>query len=210
MTLFWLYATLLCAAAVAFVLWPLLRRDRGAAEAVPHHLNVGIYHERLNELTAERDTGRLDAIQFEAECAELTRQLLADAPATGHTATGPTAALPRRIPLVVTLSMPLLALTLYQHWGALDQVMLARQSFAHAPPERVEVDIADVATRLEALLAETPDSAEGWSLLARAYRKQGREADAARASARASTLAGLPVADNIARARAPASGAAAR
>lgn len=67
-----------------------------------------------------------------------------------------------------------------------------------------------VYARLEALLAETPDSAEGWSLLARAYRKQGREADAARASARASTLAGLPVADNIARARAPASGAAAR
>jgi cytochrome c-type biogenesis protein CcmH len=184
MTAFWLYAGLLCAAALAFILVPQLHRPRKWVDANRTRLNVGLYRERLGELETQHDAGTLDAVQLEAGRVDAARDLLDDAQGPEHAAGVP---LGRAVPLVAALSTPLLALVLYLHWGSLDQLMLARQHAGHSAQS-----IEKMTARVEALLATEPDSSEGWSLLGRAYMAQGRMADAARAFERAATLAGRP------------------
>jgi cytochrome c-type biogenesis protein CcmH len=184
MTVFWLYAGLLCAAALAFILVPQLHLPRTRVDANRTRLNVALYHERLRELETQHDVGTLDAVQLEAGRIELYRELLDDTQGPEHAAGAP---LCRAVPLGAALATPLLALVLYLHWGSLDQLMLTRQDAGHATQS-----IEKVTPRLEALLAARPDSAEGWSLLGRAYMAQERMADAARAFERGATLAGRP------------------
>lgn len=182
MIIFWLFSGLLLCAALAFILAPQLRTRREPAGVDRTRLNVGLYQERLHELESRRETGALDTAQFEAARAEAARGLLDDVQRAEPAAGAP---LGKAIPRVVALSVPLLALALYFHWGSLDQLMWSRQHRGE-PAQSIE----KVTARLEALLAERPDSAEGWSLLARAYVAQNRMADAARAFERASELAG--------------------
>lgn len=184
MTVFWLYAGLLFAAALAFILVPQLRLPRRRVDANRSRLNVALYRERLRELETQHDAGTLDALQLEAARVEAARELLDDAQGPEHAAGAP---LGRAVPLVAALATPLLALVLYLHWGSLDQLTLARQDTGHAAQS-----IEKITPRLEALVAATPDSSEGWSLLGRAYRAQGRVTDAAMAFERGATLAGRP------------------
>lgn len=181
---FWLFAGLLLAAALAFILVPQLRAPRRRIDADRTRVNVALYQERLRELEARREVGALDAVQFEAARAEADRGLLDDVQGSESVAGAP---LGSGIPLVAALSMPLLALVLYLHWGSLDQLMSVRQHTGQSAQS-----IEKVITRLEALLAARPESSEGWSLLGRAYMEQQRMSDAVRAFERAANLAGRP------------------
>ncbi|HYG45963.1 MAG TPA: c-type cytochrome biogenesis protein CcmI [Bordetella sp.] len=181
---FWIYAGLLFAAALAFLLVPQLCRSRGRVDPNRTRLNVGLYRETLRDLETQHDAGTLDTVQLEAQRVEAARKLLDDAQGPEHTAG---TSLGRAVPLVAALSTPLLALVLYLHWGSLDQLMLASQPGGHSAQS-----IEKVTMRLEALLAARPESSEGWSLLGRAYMEQQRMADAARAFERAANLAGRP------------------
>ena len=164
MTAFWLYAGLLFAAALAFILVPQLHLPRGRVDASRTRLNVGLYRERLRELQAQHGVGALDAVQLEVGRVEAARELLDDTRRAERAVDSP---LRRTIPLAAALSMPLLALALYLHWGSLDQLKLTRQRAAAQNVEKITM-------RLEAAsLAATSDSAEGWSSLGRAYMAQG-------------------------------------
>lgn len=184
MTVFWLYAGLLFVAALSFILVPQLRRPRGRLDADRSGLNVSLYHERLRELKMQHSAGTLDWMQFEAGRIESARELLHD---TQRLECAVGAPLGRIVPLIAALSAPLLGLALYLHWGSLDQVVKARQH-----PGRSAQSIDNITMHLKTLLATTPDSAEGWSLLGRAYMAEKRMTDAANAFERATTLAGRP------------------
>lgn len=184
MTSFWLYAGLLFAAALAFILGPQLRRPRRRIEANRTHVNVYLYRERLRTLEVQHEAGTLSAEQLAAGRVEAGRELLDDTQDPEHTNSARRRVI---VPLIAALSTPPLALALYLHWGALDKLTQARQQSSPAAPS-----IEKVAMHLEALLAATPDSAEGWSLLGRAYMAQNRMADAAQAFARAATIGGRP------------------
>lgn len=184
MTNFWFYAGLLLITALAFILIPLLRHPHMRADANRTGMNVGVYRERMYELEAQHSAGILDAAQLEAGRAEAARDLLGDAQALQHV---PRARLGRGIPLAVALATLPLAVVMYLQWGALDEIMLVREHRS----EPIE-NITNVTSRLEALLAERPDSSEGWSLLGRAYMAQERVTEAARAFERAADLAGRP------------------
>lgn len=84
MTAFWLYAGLLFAAALAFILVPQLHLPRRRVDANRTRLNVGLYRERLRELETQHDTGTLDAVQLEAGRVEAARDLLDDAQGPEH------------------------------------------------------------------------------------------------------------------------------
>ena len=157
MTIFWLYAGLLFAAALAFILVPQLRLPRRRVDVNRTHLNVGLYRERLRELETQHGTDTLDAMQFEARRVEAVRNLLDDAQDPEHAAG---TSLGRAIPLIAALSTPLLALVLYLHWGSLDQLVQARQHTGSSNP-----DIEKITASLETLLATSPESAEGLSLI---------------------------------------------
>jgi len=80
--------------------------------------------------------------------------------------------------------IPVLAVLLYQQWGAIDQVEQARTLAAE--PRSIE----EMTTRLEQAVQNNPESAEGWYFLGRSYMAQQRAADAARAFGQAVKVAG--------------------
>lgn len=184
MIIFWLYAGLLLAAALAFILVPQLRPPRRRVDVNRTQLNVGLYRERLRELETQHSAGTLGAMQFETERMEAARNLLDDAQNLEHIAG---TSLGRVIPLVAALSTPLLAVVLYLHWGSLIQSVQPRE-YQGSSIQSIE----QITASLETLLATSPESAEGWSLLGRAYMKEERMVDAAGAFERAATLAGRP------------------
>ncbi|CAM5236326.1 cytochrome c-type biogenesis protein [Stutzerimonas degradans] len=178
---FWIAASVLLLAALAFLLLPILRGRKAQAEEDRTALNVALYQERLAELAAQRAAGTLTEEQLEAGRADAARELLDDTEGSDATRS---ARLGRAVPLLAALLVPLLGYGLYLHWGASDKVELARQ-FGEQPRSLEEMTV-----RLERAVEAQPDSAEGWYFLGRTYMNQERPADAAKAFARVIELAG--------------------
>ncbi|MEB2326110.1 MAG: c-type cytochrome biogenesis protein CcmI [Pseudomonas sp.] len=178
---FWIAASVLLLAALAFLLLPILRGRKAQAEEDRTALNVALYQERLAELAAQRAAGTLTEEQLEAGRADAARELLDDTEGSDATRS---ARLGRAVPLLAALLVPLLGYGLYLHWGASDKVELARQ-FGEQPRSLEEMTM-----RLERAVEAQPDSAEGWYFLGRTYMNQERPADAAKAFARVIELAG--------------------
>ncbi|NHW03122.1 c-type cytochrome biogenesis protein CcmI [Stutzerimonas degradans] len=178
---FWIAASVLLLAALAFLLLPILRGRKAQAEEDRTALNVALYQERLAELAAQRAAGTLTEEQLEAGRADAARELLNDTEGSDATRS---ARLGRAVPLLAALLVPLLGYGLYLHWGASDKVELARQ-FGEQPRSLEEMTM-----RLERAVEAQPDSAEGWYFLGRTYMNQERPADAAKAFARVIELAG--------------------
>jgi len=178
---FWLAASLLLLAALAFPLVPVLRGRRAQAEEDRTALNVALYQERLAELRSQNDAGVLTAEQLEAGSAEAGRELLADTEGAGAMRVS---RLGKALPLIAALLVPLLGLGLYLNWGASDKLELARE--LREQPRSVE----EMSARLEQTVQAQPDSAEAWYFLGRTYMAQNRAADGARAFERAVGIAG--------------------
>lgn len=181
MTEFWLGAGLLLLAAFGVLLLPILRGRRQQQEQDRTALNVALYQERVAELSAQAERGVLDSVQLEQGRTEAARELLAD---TEQAAPTRQRVLGITIPLLLAVAMPLLALGLYWHFGAAEQVKLT-QEFAKPP-----ASLAEMTTRLERAVDAQPDSAESLYFLGRAYMADQRPGDAAKAFERAVALAG--------------------
>ncbi|MBK5000739.1 c-type cytochrome biogenesis protein CcmI [Pseudomonas sp. S31] len=177
----WLSAGLLLLVAFGFLLIPILRGRTRQQEEDRTALNVALYQERIDELAAQQAAGVLDAAQLGKGRDEAARELLADTEGAEPLRQGH---LGKALPLLAALLVPLLALGLYLHFGAADQVQLT-QEFAAAPKTMEEMT-----TRLERAVEAQPESAEGVYFLGRAYMAEQRPADAARAFERAVALAG--------------------
>jgi len=177
----WIGAGLLLLAALAFLLLPLLRGRRPQAEEDRTALNVALYQERLSELTAQRDAGTLTDEQWEAGRADAARELFDD---TEDGDKPHSARLGRALPIVAAVLVPLIGLGLYMHWGASDELQLARE-FGEQPRS-----IEEMTARLEKAVQAQPDSSEAWYFLARTYMSLERPADAAAAYARLIELVG--------------------
>lgn len=178
---FWLSAGLLCLVAVSFLLIPLLRGRKVQAEEDRTALNVTLYQERLRELEQQHQAGTLDAAQWQAARDEAARELLAD---TDGSEARQARRLGRAVPLLAVVLVPVLAVSLYLQWGAIDKVEQAR-TFADEPHS-----IEEMTARLEQAVQNNPESAEGWYFLGRSYMAQQRAADAARAFGQAVKFAG--------------------
>jgi cytochrome c-type biogenesis protein CcmH len=165
MPTFLIFAALMIAAALAFVLVPLLRHARNAAPADDTR--------RLRALDDALASGVIDADEYATKRAALAGKAMQPvAPAPRSRATF--AAL-----LAVALLLPASALLLYRLVGApeaLDPANLA------PPPEAQQHSAADMENAIAGLAAklkEQPDDAQGWALLGRAYAATNR-ADEAR------------------------------
>jgi cytochrome c-type biogenesis protein CcmH len=177
---FWLCAAALLLAALAFLLIPLLRGRKVQAEEDRTALNVTLYQERLHELQSQHAAGALDAQQLADGRDEAARELLADTEGLQRQQHP----LGRTLPLLVAVLVPVLAVGLYAHFGAIADVQKAA-SFADAPK-----NIEEMTERLEASVQSNPQSAEGWYFLGRTYMAQERAADAAKAFEQAVKIAG--------------------
>ncbi len=179
MTLFLSLAAALTAAALAFLLPPLLRR-RTAAPDARTAANAEIYREQLEELGAELQRGAITKEEFERANREVERRIVAE-----HAAGGPESArhrAPVAVAVAVGLLVPLAAAIGY--WQLGDRRALDAEAMRQSDPQQLQA----LVERLIVQLQKSPKDAEGWVLLGRALNSLGRPERAAQAYARALEL----------------------
>jgi cytochrome c-type biogenesis protein CcmH len=176
MIVFSVIALLLIAAALYFVLPPLLGRASQPQAVAPAEINLSVFRDQLRELDAELAAGSIAPAQYESARRDLEKRVIEDTRADPE-------AMPQTKPisesrwpaLAVALAVPLLALGLYLKLGtpaglAPDAVdpsdAAAERATAHSiSPQQIEAMVA----KLEQRLQKQPDDAEGWTMLARSY-----------------------------------------
>jgi len=180
MILFWSLAAALTAAALAFLLPPLLRR-RTAAPDARVAANAAIYREQIEELGAELQRGAIDKGEFERASREIERRIVAE-----HAGGEPEEAhhrAPLAAAIAVGLLVPLAAALGYWQLGE-PRGLNAGALHADDPQQ-----LAALAERLSAHLQKTPEDGDGWALLGRAQASMGDYGRAAQSLARAAHLA---------------------
>ncbi|MGN6520964.1 MAG: tetratricopeptide repeat protein [Dokdonella sp.] len=170
MAIFVLCVASMIAAALAFVLVPLLRHRRAAVDG-------GVATRQRRALDEALAAGVIDAGEHARKLAALASTI----PAPARPSRTAFIAL-----LLVALLLPASALLLYRLVGtpqALDAANLAANDGQRA------ADMEQAIAALAARLKEQPDDAEGWALLARAYQATGRAQESLDAYRRAHAIA---------------------
>jgi len=183
MTLFVALGVLLVAAALLFVVPPLVRstaRPRESRDAV----NAAVYRDQLRELEADLRAGTLAPDQHDKARQEIQARLAADlgkGEASAEARGGG-----RGAALALGLAVPVCALAVYLSVGA--PAMLAPQAGEGAGPHGMSAQqFQSLVERLAARMKDNPEDAEGWAMLGRSYAVMGRfgESSAAYANAAA-------------------------
>ncbi len=172
MTGFWIIAALLLAAALAFVLPPLLRPGKAKAAPRRDDINVTIYRDQLAELESDLNNGTISQEQYDQARVDLEKSLLADVAAREEGAAEQTATTFRagRVSaIVVGIAIPVLAISLYGKIGggeaALDPEKAQPQVVTKEHLETIEGMVQTLAERLKT----EPDNIDGWFMLGRSY-----------------------------------------
>jgi cytochrome c-type biogenesis protein CcmH len=181
-------ATLMVVVALAWVLWPLLRR-REARSVDQSATNLGILRDQLADLEAERASGALSDANYAETKADLERRVIDEQQATPSAAAAAPARWYGRVTAaVVVLAVPILSAGLYAKFGNLD----AFDPLAQKGPDDVHSmsagEMDKVIARLEERLKADPENAEGWSILARTQYQQRKFKEAADAYAKLTKL----------------------
>jgi len=179
MTLFVALAAALTAAALAFLLPPLLRR-RTAAPDARVAANAEIYREQLEELGSELQRGALTRAEYERASREIERRIVAE-----HATGAPEEARhrpPKAAAIALAVLVPLAALVGY--WQIGEPRALNPQATRPDDPQQ----LLALVDRLAAHLKQKPDDADGWALMGRALVSLAHYERAAQAFARALQL----------------------
>lgn len=171
--------------ALAFVLWPLVRRQPARPAADSAQVNLEVLRDQQAELEYDLHSGILDRDQYRRAREDLERRVLEEA----RPRTQPTAQPRRTIPAAVStaVAIPMFSVLAYLVLGN-------PQALEVAPDDADEVSsvtleqFQDMTEKLAARLKERPDDWEGWAMLGRAYKALQRSADAATAWAEAARL----------------------
>ena len=182
MTQFALFAALLLAVVLAFLLPPLWLGLRRQAAADRKAANLAIFRDQLAELEREKAEGTLAEADFEQARGELQKRLLEEVD-RGEEALQPASHAPtRKTAIVLAIALPLLALSGYALLGnprGLDPAQTMAQP--KMTPEQINAMVEKLAQKVEA----NPDDLQGWLMLARSYKVLGRYDEAVKAYARA-------------------------
>ena len=187
MTLFWVYAALLTAVALAFLITPLLRgRAKPVAAVSRAASNLSIFRDQLAELDADLAAGTIDREQWEAARGDLQRGLLEDA---GTPAVAPAAPAKRSMAVAVVLAvaLPLVAVSAYLAVGNPQGLDPSKASTHGVTQAQIDAMVLSLAQKLKS----NPDDPAGWVMLARSYSALGRFGEAANAYAQADARAPL-------------------
>lgn len=185
MPLFWTLAALLVAATLATLLWPLLRRATRADAPDADLATLTVFRDQKRALDAEQAAGTIDAIEYDAALAQLTRRVAEESSDVLPKAAS--SQQPRAWPVALILAtlIPVAALLLYQRLGNPGATAVAAVAAGH---EVTEQQVAAMVDGLAQRLKQRPDDANGWVLLAHSYQALDRFPEAADAYAHAAAL----------------------
>jgi cytochrome c-type biogenesis protein CcmH len=175
--LLWLIFTLMTAAAVFAVLWPLARR-------APLHggTDVAVYRDQLDEIARDRGAGLIGEAEADAARIEVSRRLIAaaDAAEAGTPSHAGSPLWRRRLTAAAALVLvPLGAAAFYLMVGSPQlpaEPLEARMRAIHN-----DHSITSLIAQVEAHLARNPNDARGYAVLAPVYLQLGRFSNAVNA-----------------------------
>lgn len=187
---FWILAALMTLGACLAVLVPATRREPGSAPLEDAH-DLEVYRDQLAEI--ERDAARRMITPAEAELAraEIGRRILAITGVSGRPLPAKEKGSGRAARIVATcavLMVPIVSWGLYVTIGA--PAYSSQPMRANVAPAEAGLSLEQLVARAEAHLAENPDDARGWDVLAPVYLRMGRFAEAENAYRRSIALAG--------------------
>ena len=174
MTVFVILAGSMLAIALAFVLWPMLRRAQGVAAVGDER--------RLKALDDALAAGVIDHDEYRAK-----RALVDAAGAAPASTAGPTRGT-RLSAILVAILLPAAAILLYRVAGEPAAFDPLRAAVTAPPGTEHGVDMNQAIAGLVAKLEQDPSNAEGWALLGRAYQATGQFAESRDALKRAFDL----------------------
>lgn len=161
--LFWLIIIVMTGSAIAFVIFPLLRKNLSIPQTQRNTLNIAIYKERLAELEQETLSPE-ELAQAKQELEKtLAQELELPSPNTTQESSHKANIYAS---LVMTIVIPIVAISGYLYVGKpelVDAVTLAPQNADMSPD--VEMLVKKLASRLQ----QQPDDVTGWQVLARTY-----------------------------------------
>ena len=161
-------AALLTAAAVAWLVWPLIAH-RGRPAATSADANLSIYRDQFAELERDLQSGVLGEEQYGVARAELERRLLEEVEGPRQASRGAPSRSGQMAAIVVGVALPVCAGLLYFYLGNPQGLTAPRH--AAADPANVTVEqFQQMTEKLAARLREKPDDATGWLMLGRAYK----------------------------------------
>jgi cytochrome c-type biogenesis protein CcmH len=181
----WFVLTMMTAAAIFAVLWPLARHRA----ATPGGSDIAVYRDQLDEIARDRAAGLIGEAEAEAARVEVSRRLIAaaDAAPKGSSLRASTS-FRRAIALAALIILPLGAGALYLAFGSPQipaQPLAARLSVPAA-----QRSIESMVAQIEAHLEKNPNDGRGWEVVAPVYYRLGRVEDAVKARQNALRLLG--------------------
>lgn len=194
MTLFWIVAVCLIAAALLFVVPPLFQR-KARAEVERAALNVAIYKNQLQELEDDLANGDVSQEHYDGSREEIERRLLEDTAIAESGQRDGSKGLNVGVAAVTAVAVPVLAVFLYFDLGtpeAMDpqQRMAQTQTSPHGDETNMAQQIEMMVGRLAERLRENPQDIEGWVMLGRSMSVLGRFDEAVLAYENAMQFAG--------------------
>lgn len=204
MVVFWIIAIAMLAAALAFILPPLFRKQSATDSKSRTALNVDIFRDQIRELDADLRIGQLSQEQYDQAKADLERSLLESVDDTDNTVSESNAAVNAVIgkasAWVLIMAVPLVSVLLYTLFGGGKEAFNPEQAQPQMSAEGHQgAQIEEMVESLKKRLAENPNDAEGWAMLGRSYYHLGRFEEANQSFAKAVELtADAPNADYLA------------
>jgi cytochrome c-type biogenesis protein CcmH len=179
MTSFLISALLLLILILLLLLRPFFFPAKESATS-RRQMNAAIYREELDKLEADRLSGVVDSANYEQVHAEMRQRLFQDTDeADDHAVLGS----PKKTIIGISIFVVILSTGLYFSLGDVFRIADMNDAKPMAQ-EGVEKMVAEFASKME----KDPDNLQGWAMLARSYRILGRNADAAKAYARAGSF----------------------
>jgi cytochrome c-type biogenesis protein CcmH len=186
-SMIWVVFAVFTGAAVLAVLLPLARLRDASTRA---GIDKGLYEAEIAGMDRDVERGLATEDDARAAKAEAARRLIA-----AHAPDAPVArasTFNRRLAaLVAIIFIPAVSLGLYRYLGAVDYADQPLEARLKAAPSGTDINVA--LARIEKHLAEQPEDARGWEIIAPVYMKLGRPRDAARAWQKLIQIQGVSV-----------------
>lgn len=187
MIIFWVFAVAMVVVALIFLLRPFYL-DMKKDEVERSALNVSITKERLSELEVELEQGTISKSEYDQTREELEQALLYDVEQDNKDIKKVNnQAYNQFSRVVLVLSVPVLAISLYAYLGKLELVEGGNKqtATAAAPTGHASSNgagsvgtLEEMVEKLAAKLKEDPTNAKGWFMLARSYMSMNRYKEA--------------------------------
>lgn len=171
MATFYVIAGAIALLAATLLVWPFIRQKHTAAlNDDREQLNIDIARQKHAELKTALDRGEISQTGYQTALSEIEQSLAVDLRAQASHKAGATKG--RWAGLLIVLILPLSAGALYFSLGSPGAIQLQSTQAALQNNEQPTID--ELIAQIKSRLAEDPEDATGWFVLARTYMVSGQ------------------------------------